>query len=253
MLLDEIGSDFFCATFCLKVCGLKHDGRVIRQRRWSFCSTLWTPYLLEPLGVILHGTLQTLQLQILPGGPFPLDLGRLGLARLGHRLGWGVPLEGVGHLEVIWGAAVLHFGEDEGEAAGAMLHVVLLALRADCDGEQVGQMDDSQGQQAAHVRGKGGTGEKMLLHLEEQRSGSNKFTFLGLLLKSPRGLLFWLLGPLVGTLQYCCVSVLSLYFTPLFGWLSSSSTSPLQPCLCTRRFSWGQTVNHTGSVDCVLW
>lgn len=85
---------------------------------------------------------------------------------------------------------MLHLGEDEGEAAGAMLHAVLLALRADCDGQQVGQMEGSQGQQAAHVRGKGGAGEKMLLHLEEQRSGSNKFTLLGLLLKSPRGLLF---------------------------------------------------------------
>lgn len=85
---------------------------------------------------------------------------------------------------------MLHLGEDEGEAAGAMLHAVLLALRADCDGQQVGQMEGGQGQQAAHVRGKGGAGEKMLLHLEEQRSGSNKFTLLGLLLKSPRGLLF---------------------------------------------------------------
>lgn len=51
--------------------------------------------------------------------------------------------------------AVLHLGEDEGVAAGAVLHVVLLALRGDRGGQQVGQVGKGQGQQAAHVRGEG--------------------------------------------------------------------------------------------------
>lgn len=47
---------------------------------------------------------------------------------------------------------MLHLGEDEGVAAGAVLHAVLLALRADRCGQQVGQVGEGQGQQAAHVR-----------------------------------------------------------------------------------------------------
>lgn len=73
--------------------------------------------------------------------------------------------------------AVLHLGEDEGVAAGAVLHVVLLALWADRSGQQVGQVGKGQGQQAAHVRGKRAKreGGKRFLHLAEQRSGSSEF------------------------------------------------------------------------------
>lgn len=65
--------------------------------------------------------------------------------------------------------AVLHLGEDEGVAAGAVLHVVLLALRAGRIGQQVGQVGEGQGQQAAHVRGKRAKtgGRKSFLHLAE--------------------------------------------------------------------------------------
>lgn len=128
-------------------------------------------YLLQPLGVILHGALQTLQLPVLPRGLVLPGHTRLGLARLGC----GVPLEGVGNLEVIRGMTVLHLGEDKGEAAGAVLHVVLLTLRGQSDGQQAGQVGKGQGQRAAHGRGKGITAEKMLLHLEEQTSGSSEF------------------------------------------------------------------------------
>lgn len=56
--------------------------------------------------------------------------------------------------------AVLQLGEDEGVAAGAVLHVVLLALRADRIGQQVGQVSEGQGQQAAHVKGKTAEGRE---------------------------------------------------------------------------------------------
>lgn len=70
---------------------------------------------------------------------------------------------------------MLHLGEDEGVAAEAALQVVLLALRADRGGQQVGQVGQVQEQQAEHVRGRGRAkreGRRRLLHLAEQRSVS---------------------------------------------------------------------------------
>lgn len=115
-------------------------------------------YLLQPLGVILHGALKTLQLPVLPRGLVLPGRTLLGLTRLGC----GVPLEGVGDPEVIRGTTVLHLGEDEGEAAGAVLHVVLLTLRGQSDGQQAGQVGEGQGQREAHGRGKKITAGKML-------------------------------------------------------------------------------------------
>lgn len=89
---------------------------------------------------------------------------------------------------------MLHLGEDEGVAAGAVLHAVLLALRADRCGQQVGQVGEGQGQQAAHVRGRRGKGEggRRMLHLAEQRGESGEFplsfhclSFVLLLLNCP--------------------------------------------------------------------
>lgn len=91
---------------------------------------------------------------------------RLRLARPGRR----VLLVGVGDLEVIRRTTVVHLGEDEGEAARAVLYMVLLTLQSQSDGQQVSQVGEAQGQRAAHGRGKGVTGENMLLHLEEQRN-----------------------------------------------------------------------------------
>ncbi|TNN88047.1 hypothetical protein EYF80_001628 [Liparis tanakae] len=51
--------------------------------------------------------------------------------------------------------AVLHLGQDEGVAAAALLHAVLLALGAGRGGQQVSQVGEGQGQLAAHVRGEG--------------------------------------------------------------------------------------------------
>lgn len=122
-------------------------------------STVQRPYLLQPQSVILHCVLQTLQLPLLPGRPLFLGLTLLGLAYVRFDLWRGVPLECVGDLKVLQGMTVLHLGEDEGVAAGAVLHVVLLAIWADRGGQQVGQVGNSQGQQAAHVRGRRREGE----------------------------------------------------------------------------------------------
>lgn len=107
-------------------------------------------YLLQPLCVILHGTLQSLQLPLLPWGPVLLGPTWLGLTWLDLR--WGVALQGIGHLEVLQRLAVLHLWENERVAAGAVLHAVLLALRGDGISQQVGQVGKGQGQQAAHIR-----------------------------------------------------------------------------------------------------
>lgn len=108
-------------------------------------------YLLQPLGVVLHGALQTLQLPVLPRGLILAGRPFRRLTRLGH----GVPLVGVGDLEVIRGTTVLHLGEDEGEAAVAVLDVVLLALQGQSDGQQAGQVCEGEGQWAAHGRERG--------------------------------------------------------------------------------------------------
>ncbi len=63
-------------------------------------SGCFRPYLLQPLGVVLHGILQTLQLPLLPGRPLLLALTWLGVARIRLCLRRGVPLESVGDLEV---------------------------------------------------------------------------------------------------------------------------------------------------------
>lgn len=99
-------------------------------------------YLLQPLGVILHGALQTLQLPVLPRGLVLVARSRLGLACLRR----GVPLVGVGDLEVIRGTTVLHLREDKGEAAGAVLYVMLLALRGQNNKQQAGQVGEGQDQ-----------------------------------------------------------------------------------------------------------
>lgn len=164
MLLDANKVQIaFCATPCLKVRGWKDCVRRsdLRRRRGDL------RYLLQPLGVILHGVLQTLQLPVLPRRLVLVGRPRRRWARLGRR----VPLVGAGDLEVIRGTTVLHLGEDEGEAAGAVLNVMLLALRGRSDGQQAGQVGEGQGQRAAHGGGERVTAEEMLHNLEEQTSG----------------------------------------------------------------------------------
>lgn len=176
MLLDSVFHrhtvHFSPPAFCLMLCRLMWKGQgedsVTARGRlddreesgwFSRSSTIQRPYLLQPQGVILHGALQILQLPLLPGRPLFLGLSLLGLTYVGFHLWRGVPLEGVSDLKVLQGMAVLHLGEYEGVAAGAVLHVVLLAIWADRGGQQVGQVGNGQGQQAAHVRGKRGEGE----------------------------------------------------------------------------------------------
>lgn len=50
---------------------------------------------------------------------------------------------------------MVHLWEDECVAAGAMLHMVLLALWVNDDRQQVSQVGNVQGQQAEHVTGGG--------------------------------------------------------------------------------------------------
>ena len=99
----------------------------IYKHKYTLPPALEVPYLLQPKCVILCGARQDLQLSLVPGGPW-LATTPLRLAWSWVR-GWGrVPLEGVGDPEVLEGRAEVDLGQQEGVAAGAVLHTMWAPL-----------------------------------------------------------------------------------------------------------------------------